>query len=709
MDILSPVTNTHVKVNSVEEALWKLTRVPNGASEDQMPTPRTLEKTPPSPLHALIIGINKFKSERIVDLRGCVADADKIEEYLQDELNVPPNQIINLRDEQATRVAILRELNALRTRPSIRKGDPILIFFAGHGTRADTPIGWNAGSDKISLIVPHDCWSKDKNGVDILPIPDRTVGAILHGIAEQEDGSGKGNNITVIFDCCHSGSGTRVSEFTESRLERGFTMEEPIPASLDEGIWRSARAIAVAAGFLNAGAHSHVLLAACKETEVAHEENGRGAFTSALLRTLRGVATDKITYKEVMGLLPDIPKQIPQCEGYYVDRVLFNALSPSKGRVVYPVTQEGGNLIMQAGTIHGLTQDAKFAIYASRDFFPGESPLAIVMATTIMPFNSELIVLSPKDKDGPVLPAETPCFAFQSSMGEAEALRIHIPFSDEFIPAMRALAFDLELQQAGGTQATHLSDKANADLALSVDDDGYLKFDILDSLITAYGIHALYHTVMPDSRYILPALRSASHFFWHLRRSPEKNRLRSKVDVKVHALVEDDEAELDDDLMPPLVRNGDDLFRGGAVDVVADSKAKYGVTIRNKTSVPLHVWVFYFDCSDLSITEYYRSPTADQPILLPFGTLHIGYGAGGGRPFTYFLREGQDRDVGFIKLFISTEYVDLSSIAQGVPFVTDRAAVPPDVPVSTYPRPIWDTVIITVVQYGAASGLTRGT
>lgn len=256
---------------------------------------------------------------------------------------------------------------------------------------------------------------------------------------------------------------------------------------------------------------------------------------------------------------------------------------------------------MQAGTIHGLTQGAKFFIYASRNFLPEESPLAVVAATKIMPFNSELIVLSPEDKDALVLPAQTSCFAFQSSMGEAEALRIHIPFSDELIAAMLALASDLGLQQAG-TQATLLSDRANADLALSVDDDNHLKFDILDSLITAYGIDALYHTAILDPQCIVPALRSASHFFWHLRRSPEKNCLRNRVGVEVHELVEDDEAELEDDLMPPLVRNGDDLFRGGVVDVLADSEAKYGVTVRNKTSVPLHVWVFYFDCSDLSIS-----------------------------------------------------------------------------------------------------------
>ena len=87
--------------------------------------------------------------------------------------------------------------------------------------------------------------------------------------------------------------------------------EDPVPASLDEKIWSEVpedRAIAVAAGFAKAGSESHVLLAACRETEVAHEEDGRGAFTQALLATLRSVSTDKVTYQDIMERLPDIPE-----------------------------------------------------------------------------------------------------------------------------------------------------------------------------------------------------------------------------------------------------------------------------------------------------------------------------------------------------------------------------------------------------------------
>ncbi|KZV62347.1 hypothetical protein PENSPDRAFT_642315 [Peniophora sp. CONT] len=703
MEFLSPITNKYIKAQSVEEVLWQYTGIADAesaAAKGEMPTPERLERAPRSPLHALVIGIDHFKSERINNLRGCVADADAIDDYLRTDLHVPSGQIVNLRNEQATRVAILRELNALRTWSSIRKDDPILIFFAGHGSRADTPIGWSAGSEKISLIVPHDCLVEE-NGQTIQPIPDRTIGALLHALAESNDGdlTGKGDNITVILDCCHSGSGTRVSEFTAERLERGFVMEEPIPASLDEDLWSGVpdeRAIAVAAGFAKAGSRSHVLLAACREIQVAHEENGRGAFTRALLNTLRGVATDKVTYQDVMERLPDISDQTPQCEGRNVDRILFNALSPSKERVIYPIVHQEGKLILKAGSIHGVTMSAKFSIYASRDFTTSDTPLALVEATAINPFKSELTLLPAQDDDVPMLPTDVNCYAFQTSMGKAEAIRIHIPLTNDLLPAMMALARELEMQQTS-SQAILLSDEKSADIGIRVREDGTIEFVILDPLITAYGIRSLYPAVKPDARFIHPILRGASHFFWHLRRSPEKNMLRNKVDVEVSELVEDIDAELDEYLCSPLKRTGDNLFRGGAVDVVADSKRTYGVAIQNKTAVPMHVWAFYFDCSDLSIFEYYRpaavGPDA-EPMLPAHGTLSIGWGAAGGRPFTYFLRDRQDQDVGFIKLFISTEFVDLSSIPQRSPFMTDRAAGPR----GPSPPAIWDTVTIAVVQ-----------
>jgi hypothetical protein len=111
-------------------------------------------------------------------------------EYLQEHLRVPSTQIRNLRDSKATRAAIIKEIKAIALNNEINEGDPILIYYAGHGGSADTPKGWVGSTGKIELLIPHDHSSpldicNHKHG-----IPDRTLGALLSHLASK-----KGDNI----------------------------------------------------------------------------------------------------------------------------------------------------------------------------------------------------------------------------------------------------------------------------------------------------------------------------------------------------------------------------------------------------------------------------------------------------------------------------------------------------------------------------------
>ena len=124
-------------------------------------------------------------------------------DYLQKHLRVPSSQIRNLRDSEATRAAIIAGIKAFSLDDRIKKGDPILIYYAGHGGSTRTPKGWIAGStDKIELLIPYDYCSDSK--LSLLEsgnskfnpeygIPDRTLGALLSQLASGD--SGKGDNI----------------------------------------------------------------------------------------------------------------------------------------------------------------------------------------------------------------------------------------------------------------------------------------------------------------------------------------------------------------------------------------------------------------------------------------------------------------------------------------------------------------------------------
>ena len=138
----------------------------------------------------MIIGINNYKSSRIPNLVGAVPDADAMRDYLQKHLGVPSSQIMNLRNSKATRAAIIDGIRAFSLNEEIEEGDPILIYFAGHGGSADTPKDWEVGSaGKIELLVPYD-HSSLEGGNPKHGIPDRTLGALLSQLAIE-----KGDNI----------------------------------------------------------------------------------------------------------------------------------------------------------------------------------------------------------------------------------------------------------------------------------------------------------------------------------------------------------------------------------------------------------------------------------------------------------------------------------------------------------------------------------
>jgi hypothetical protein len=145
-------------------------------------------RQPPS-LFALIIGIDKYKSTHLHELKGAIADAEAMKDYLQDALGVPTSRIKTLFNEDATRDAIIQNISALKDTDT-RPGDPILIFYAGHGVKGGAPTGWAAvGNQQIELIAPYDMEYKDDKSV-VNAIPDRDIGILLERLAKS-----KGDNI----------------------------------------------------------------------------------------------------------------------------------------------------------------------------------------------------------------------------------------------------------------------------------------------------------------------------------------------------------------------------------------------------------------------------------------------------------------------------------------------------------------------------------
>ncbi len=279
--------------------------------------------SPAPPLFALVIGIDKHLSNGVRDLSGAVADTDAVNEFLEVTLGVPQCQIKNLRNEEATRIAIETAIQDLGNNPAIKKDDPILIFYAGHGAEANAPSGWRSANGKIQMLVPYDFIldgsTDSQRGQGVLHL--RLSHLLADLAAKKSDNivrfplflsrvvSEQAHRQTVILDCCHSGSSTRADDNDPTFAVRGIDLPETYTVTQDllHDIEPDARASLVAKGFETTGLLSHVLLSACKHGQEAGERDGHGIFTSALLSLLRESQVDKLTYRDMITNLPDLP------------------------------------------------------------------------------------------------------------------------------------------------------------------------------------------------------------------------------------------------------------------------------------------------------------------------------------------------------------------------------------------------------------------
>ncbi|PBK63134.1 hypothetical protein ARMSODRAFT_840383, partial [Armillaria solidipes] len=150
-----------------------------------------------SRIYAIVIGIDRYSS---YPLRGCVADALAMVKCLVEVVGVPEERIQTLlgpKDQHDADVSsipsrenILSALRSLSTETDIKRGDPILFYFAGHGSRYTWP---DPDDDKDLGFVEALC-PMDRDTVP--DISDRELNTILSRIHHTGE-----HPITIILDC----------------------------------------------------------------------------------------------------------------------------------------------------------------------------------------------------------------------------------------------------------------------------------------------------------------------------------------------------------------------------------------------------------------------------------------------------------------------------------------------------------------------------
>ncbi|MGQ0815928.1 MAG: caspase family protein [Gemmatimonadota bacterium] len=239
-------------------------------------TPHT--RTPNS--YALIVGISdyaNFGDEIGGDLPGARNDARDWRAVLIAQKGFQPENVHLITDLEATRARIVSELK--NWLPSVVKpGDFVVFIFAGHGSQM-----WDTNGDEEDGLDETICPTDVIKGDTRNDIPDDELNAMLKGIPT--------DNIVVVLDNCHAGSGTRaVTPFARPRsLDRVAQTDVAKPANATAGQ-------PVSNAVADAAPASVLEIAAAQADEVAVDaewpgEGGapstyNGAFTRMFVRNL---------------------------------------------------------------------------------------------------------------------------------------------------------------------------------------------------------------------------------------------------------------------------------------------------------------------------------------------------------------------------------------------------------------------------------------
>jgi hypothetical protein len=142
---------------------------------------------------ALLVGINRYPDPGN-ELKGCVNDVRQMAETLKSRYGFPGDGNMRiLTDARATTKAILDGLAWLAAGAS--PGDSLVFHYSGHGSQVPDRNGDETTDRLDEILCPYDLdWDH--------PLTDDDLAAACAGVPQ-------GALLTVILDCCHSGTGLR--------------------------------------------------------------------------------------------------------------------------------------------------------------------------------------------------------------------------------------------------------------------------------------------------------------------------------------------------------------------------------------------------------------------------------------------------------------------------------------------------------------------
>ncbi|PPQ97854.1 hypothetical protein CVT26_013023 [Gymnopilus dilepis] len=514
-------------------------------------------------MFALVIGIDNYASDNIQSLHGSVADARAFKAYLTDTLLTPEDHIMILENAFATRIAIMDGLRRLAADPRIGTGDPVIIFYAGHGSRARVVTNKQSteATTNVPVILPSDVLGPSRGDNIVQPIPYYVIDALLGDIAQR-----KGNNVVLVLDSCFS------SASKGTHPKSSFVRAVDLPPNFCFHADTEHEHLLQSPFF---SLSSYVLLSACSSSGQAWERDGRGVFTFALLDLLCTMSIVELRYSDAIMLL-DIDStftQSPYCLGRNQGKLLFSLTPPPyEHRFLVPIRtrlmkDSPVEYVLSGGEAHGLAAGDEFEVYPDLDYPHRDGTLAI---TKLGSFYS---VLQPLEK---IVPISRNSIAKKAQHGRRELLHIYSRPEDD----VRKILLLLEDEDKSMSNIVAVNNANDAHLIISMQQDNVVIVEL--TTIMAVQLSFQIEVRVED---LAPILLASSNFFSSMKLVSEDDSLTEDVQIELYRL------PLDFPAPKPLTLN---VGRPLQDRVVLDRGSHYDLRITNQSQHDLYPIVEVF-------------------------------------------------------------------------------------------------------------------